>query len=262
LAGTAKAVVDAFIRKLKECSGESIPIAVYIGHHLYKVWKLDYKSFAYVWIPRYGKNSGDPETKPDYDCDLWQYTSKGTLAGVKSRVDLNKIIGDKPLSFFTAHPEDDQEGDVTMSYDPKKVIDIALAEVCYLEKKSAANVDDKTANAGSANYTKYARDLDALNFYNGRKQSVAWCDVFVDWCFVQAFGKADALKLTFQPTKASSNSGAGCKYSRGYYKNNGHLFDKPQAGDQIFFYPKDGIGGTTIQHTGLVYDVCSSDLRV
>ena len=122
-----------------------------------------------------------------------------------------------------------------MSYDPSKVIEVALAEVGYLEKKSNSNLDDKTENAGSANYTKYARDLDAMGFYNGRKQSVAWCDVFVDWCFVRAYGKEVALKLTFQPTKASSNCGAGCKYSRGYYKNNGRLFDTPQPGDQIFF---------------------------
>jgi hypothetical protein len=142
-----------------------------------------------------------------------------------------------------------------MSYDPNKVIEVALAEVGYLEKKSNSNLDDKTANAGSANYTKYARDLDAMGFYNGRKQSVAWCDVFVDWCFVTAYGKEAALKLTFQPTKASSNCGAGCKYSRGYYKNNGRLFDTPQPGDQIFFYPSTDIGGSTIQHTGLVYAV-------
>lgn len=141
-----------------------------------------------------------------------------------------------------------------MSYDPKKVIDTALAEVGYLEKKDKSNLDDKTANAGDKNYTKYARDLDALGFYNGRKQSVAWCDVFVDWCFVQAYGLDAALKLTNQPL-GKNNSGAGCKYSRQYYKNKKQLFDMPEPGDQIFFYPKDGIGGSVIQHTGLVYAV-------
>jgi hypothetical protein len=30
-----------------------------------------------------------------------------------------------------------------------KVVDIAMAEVGYIEKKSNANLDDKTANAGS-----------------------------------------------------------------------------------------------------------------
>lgn len=136
-----------------------------------------------------------------------------------------------------------------MSYDPKKVIDIALAEVGYLEKKTNSNLDNKTGNAGNANYTKYARDLDALGFYNGRKNGYAWCDVFVDWSFVQAYGMEAALALTFQPY-GKPNCGAGCKYSRQYYKNNGRLFDTPQPGDQIFFYSSDK---SSISHTGLVY---------
>lgn len=140
----------------------------------------------------------------------------------------------------------------TGKYDPAKVIAVALDEVGYLEKETNSNLDDDTANAGDANYTKFARDLDNLGFYNGKKNGYAWCDVFVDWCFVTAYGMAAALALTFQPTKAANNCGAGCKYSRQYYQNNGRLFDTPQPGDQIFFYSSDK---TTISHTGLVYAV-------
>lgn len=139
-----------------------------------------------------------------------------------------------------------------MAYDPQKVVDIALAEVGYLEKKSNKELDDKTANAGSNNYTKYARDLATYLFYNGKKYGVAWCDVFVDWCFVTAYGKDAALAMTYQPTKASSNCGAGCKFSRNYYKNKKQLFDTPRVGDQIFFYNSDK---SSIAHTGLVYKV-------
>lgn len=140
-----------------------------------------------------------------------------------------------------------------MSFDPKKVIAIALAEVNYLEKETNADLDSKSANAGNNNYTKYGRDLDALGFYNGKKNGVAWCDQFVDWSFVQAYGMEAALALTFQPY-GKQNCGAGCKYSRNYYKNNGRLFDTPEPGDQIFFYSKDK---TKISHTGLVYAVDS-----
>lgn len=136
-----------------------------------------------------------------------------------------------------------------MAYDKQKVIDIALGEVGYLEKKSNSQLDDKTANAGSNNRTKYARDMVALNFYNGNKQGVAWCDVFVDWCFVQAYGMDAALALTCQK---KGSAGAGCRYSRGYYKNKGQLHDTPLPGDQIFFYSKDK---SSISHTGLVYKV-------
>lgn len=142
-----------------------------------------------------------------------------------------------------------------MAYDKRKVINIALAEVGYLEKETKAQLDSKTANAGDENFTKYARDLDAVNFYNGRKQGAFWCDCFADWCFYKAYGKTAALKITYQPTKAANNCGAGCKWSRQYYQNKGQLFDTPQIGDQVFFYSKDK---SQISHTGLVYDVDST----
>jgi LysM repeat protein len=139
-----------------------------------------------------------------------------------------------------------------MAYDKQKALTIAENEVGYLEKASNSQLDSKTANAGHGNYTKYARDLAKYPFYNGKKYGVAWCDVFVDWCFVTAYGKDAALALTFQPTKPVNNSGAGCKYSRDYYKAKGRLHSTPQPGDQIFFYSSDK---KQIQHTGLVYKV-------
>lgn len=131
-----------------------------------------------------------------------------------------------------------------------KVIDIAILEVGYVEKASNSNLDDKTANKGSGNYTKYARDLDNISFYNGPKNGYAWCDVFVDWCFVEAFGKTRALELLCQPEKST---GAGCGFSMNFYKAHNQFYTSPKEGDQIFF-----TDGTSIYHTGLVYKVDSS----
>lgn len=129
-----------------------------------------------------------------------------------------------------------------------KVINMAINEVGYIEKKNNANLDDKTANAGSKNYTKYARDLDKISdFYNGKKQGFAWCAVFVDWCMVKALGVDRARQLLCYP---KNSLGAGCSYSINYYKkNNRFVTSNPRKGDQIFF--KQG-------HTGLVYDVDKS----
>lgn len=133
----------------------------------------------------------------------------------------------------------------------EKLIEIAKREVGYLEKKTNSQLDDKTANAGRNNYTKYARDLDNIpNFYNGRKNGYAWCDVFVDWCFVQAFGVDKAKELLCQPNKSL---GAGCYYSARYYKQNKQFFSTPKKGDQIFF--KNSKGEEC--HTGIVIDVDS-----
>lgn len=142
-----------------------------------------------------------------------------------------------------------------MAHDKQKVIDIALAEVGYLEKASNSQLDSKTANAGSKNRTKYARDLAAINFFNGSKQGVAWCAVFVAWDYVEAYGKDAALKLLCQPTNPKNNAGAGCKYMMNYFKAKGQLHtSNPQPGDVIFFYSSDK---TQIAHTGLVYKVDS-----
>ena len=132
---------------------------------------------------------------------------------------------------------------------PAAVIKIAEAEVGYLEKKSNANLYDKTANAGSANYTKYAYEMDNLHptFYNGKKNGFAWCDVFVDWLFVTAFGETSARAMLYQPTKSA---GAGCVYSAGYYRKANAFYTSPKVGDQIFFGAK---GKET--HTGLVVKV-------
>lgn len=128
-----------------------------------------------------------------------------------------------------------------------KVIEIALAEVGYKGKKSNSQLDSKTANQ-SGKYNKYARDLDKIaGFYNGKKNGYDWCDIFVDWCFVKAYGVNKALELLCQPKKST---GAGCGFSMNFYKQKGRLFNSPRVGDQIFF----GKVGD-IYHTGLVYKV-------
>ena len=145
-----------------------------------------------------------------------------------------------------------------MSYDRNAVLNVARGELGYHEKASNASLDDKTANAGSGNFTKYARDLDALGyFYNGPKQGFAYCDVGVDWCFVKAYGVEAALELLCQP---KYSAGAGCYYSAMYFKQRGQFFGQntvPQPGDQIFFTYAAG----EVSHTGIVEDVVGDMIR-
>lgn len=138
-------------------------------------------------------------------------------------------------------------------YNRQKVIDVALSQVGYKEKNSNENLDNFTANAGDQNWTKYARDLDAMSkFYNGRKNGFAWCDVFVDWCFVQAYGRTAAQYLLCQ---LDDSAGAGCSFSAQYFRNNGQFhISNPQPGDQIFF----GASANNVWHTGLVVGVDSN----
>ena len=132
-----------------------------------------------------------------------------------------------------------------------KLISVAVAEIGYHEKASNAALEDKSVNSGAGNYTKYARDFDQKypNWYNGKKNGYAWCDMFVDWCFLTAFGYQNALRLLCQPERSA---GAGCTYSLGYFRNKGQFFTcNPKPGDQVFF----GTGVNNSTHTGIVEKV-------
>ena len=132
--------------------------------------------------------------------------------------------------------------------DRNKVIRYALSQIGYKEKATNDDLDDFTANAGNGNFTKYGRDLDAIDwFYNGKKNGYDWCDQFADDCFVQSYGPELAVKLICQPLRSA---GAGCEFSAMYYRNAGRWFTTPEPGDQIFFNY-----GSGISHTGIVVDV-------
>lgn len=84
--------VSAYAQKLRSLGAKKV--GVYIAHHLYEKFKLNLNEFDAVWIPRYGN-------KPNYPCDIHQYTDKGTLNGYGGSLDLNRIFSDKSLDYFT-----------------------------------------------------------------------------------------------------------------------------------------------------------------
>ena len=142
--------------------------------------------------------------------------------------------------------------ETTMEYTVENLLKIAQNEIGYYEKASNSNLDSKTANAGSNNWTKYARDLAAAGYYNGNKNGYPWCDCFVDWCFYQLADK-DATKAQYLICQ-TGDLGAAVNYSAGYYKNAGRYYTSgPKAGDQIFF---NSNGSMT--HTGIVESVTST----
>ena len=148
--------------------------------------------------------------------------------------------------------EQNTEEMITMSK-ASEIVAIALAQIGYKEKASNKNLDDPAANAGSANLTKYARDLASAGYYNGNKNGFAWCDVFVDWCFFKAYGKDEGQRIQCQ----TGPYGAGCTYSMQYYQQQGRCDKNPKVGDQIFFRYS---GSNGADHTGIVVEVSSSQI--
>ena len=172
------------------------------------------------WIARYPANDDgwlQERLRPDFGVG-WQYSSKAKIPGINGTVDRSVFYKDyKEVSKVDKNIE--------------KLILIAKNEIGYLEKKSKIQLDDKTANAGSNNYTKYWRDIKPS--YQGQP----WCAAFVSWCFMKAFGLDKAKKLlkhwpyVYCPTMSELFT----------------LNSYPKIGDIVIFYHNG-----TFTHTGLV----------
>lgn len=146
-----------------------------------------------------------------------------------------------------------------MGYDRRKVIRIATQEIGYLEKSAAAYkkdpgiLDQKTAGAGFANYTKYGRDMHRV-YPSVMDFPVPWCDAFVDWCFYKAYGVTTAKSLL------GGNFDDYTVASAGMYAKHGTLDKKPEVGAQIFYTRNGQISGC--YHTGLVIAVAADGRTV
>lgn len=235
--------------------GETIKAAGYRwGTYATKSWyvhKLDIPALrdagAIIWVSDYNGRGHD------IDHDIWQYDNKGRVNGYNSKLDMNLLYDDNLISggkgTTITQPDKEETGKMTKTEAIAKLVAHAKAEIGYKEKKSNSQLDDTTANAGSGNWTKYARDIDNKypKFYNGKKNGYAWCDIFVDWNFIDCFGYENALAMLYQP---EHSSGAGCSNSANYYRRNGAFYPSPEVGDQIFFgdYGNEG-------HTGIVVAV-------
>ena len=118
-----------------------------------------------------------------------------------------------------------------------------MDQVGYLEKKNGTTnyLYDKTANAGSANYTKYGYEMHKIQPSN-MDYPAAWCDAYFDNGMVNVFGVAAARLLLHDFDDWTVRSAE-------LYKQRGEwTTTNPREGDQIFFKNSGGIC-----HTGYVY---------
>ena len=89
-------IFEAELRRLcREQGPGEIRVAAYVANQKYNDWAFDYSHYDYVWIPKYTTSA------PTHPCDLWQYTSHGQIAGINHDVDLDRLMGTKPIEFFT-----------------------------------------------------------------------------------------------------------------------------------------------------------------
>lgn len=126
-----------------------------------------------------------------------------------------------------------------MGYIVNEMIKLAQSQVGYAESPLGSN------------HNKYAQYFDTEKskggpypWFNGKKQNVAWCAIWVCWLFVMVLrpilGDADKVRVWLKFPKPADNCAAGCPYLWQYLVNRGWKVDKKkgQAGDIIFFNAK------------------------
>ena len=215
-------VAIAFLIRIKKAGYK---VGIYCNLDWYNNVLTDALKKYDCWIARYpasDNGSVQERLRPNVGVG-WQYSSNAVIPGISGKVDRNV--------FYKDYTEQKNKEETAMDKNIEKMILIAKNEIGYLEKKSNSQLDSKTANAGSANYTKYWRDIKPS--YQGQP----WCAAFVSWCFMKAFGLDNAKKLLKH-------------WPYVYCPTLGNLFTKnanPKVGDIVIFYHNG-----TFTHTGIV----------
>ena len=213
-------IAVAFLTRMKKAGYK---VGVYCNYDWYKNCLSNALKQYECWIANYPKKELDNGTLQErlrVPVGVgWQYSEHGKVSGISGNVDMDV--------FYKNYKEEVS----VMNKAIKKVILIAKNEIGYLEKKSNSQLDSKTANAGSNNYTKYWRDIKPS--YQGQP----WCACFVSWCFMKTFGLNKAKKLLKHWPYVY------CPTMSGLFTLNAN----PKVGDIVIFKHNG-----TFTHTGLV----------
>lgn len=123
------------------------------------------------------------------------------------------------------------------------VVAMAQSQIGYYEKASEAYLDDFTANKGSANQTKYARDMGVTN-------GQFWCATFVAWCMKSA-GVPSSV-YNWKAWNLASSSPSLILQGTFHYRTSGYT---PKAGDTIYIDWASTGTRDGIDHMGIVESV-------
>ncbi|MDD6482974.1 MAG: CHAP domain-containing protein [Clostridiales bacterium] len=125
------------------------------------------------------------------------------------------------------------------------IVQVALQEVGYLEKASAdeAYFDDKTANAGFGNYTKYGKWYGLNGEY--------WCAIFVSWCA----NECGFIESGIIPKSASCIDVWNWFAEKGLAHLSSDTSYEPKPGDLCLVGPGDHIGIVEKYENGTLWTI-------
>lgn len=126
-----------------------------------------------------------------------------------------------------------------------KFIEISQSQVGYTE--------------GNNNYTKYADyfDKEAWQYFNGKKQNVAWCSTYVHWLFCQLGVSSDKIRSFLGEPAPKDNCACGVSFFANYLKALGWKVgnNEGQSGDIITFKNNDHVGHIEKVDNGRYYTI-------
>ena len=234
-------MADAF-REIVEAAGYKF--AIYCNVDWYENVICSHLKKYDFWIARYPANDDgwlQERLRPDFGVG-WQYSSKAKIPGISGTVDRNVFYKD-----YSEETEKKEETTVNKLQEHTKLGDYYAnngGTKPYLEKKSNAYLDDFTKNAGSNNYTKFARDVN--NWNQPGCQGQPWCAVYQFWKLVKVFGLTKALQIM----------GGGfynCQSVTRHAKQKGTWHSTPKKGALIIFRNGSHIGSVNSYDTTYVY---------
>lgn len=234
-------MADAF-REIVEAAGYKFAIYCNVDWYM-NVICSHLKKYDF-WIARYPANDDgwlQERLRPDFGVG-WQYSSKAKIPGISGTVDRNVFYKD-----YSEETEKKEETTVNKLQEHTKLGDYYANKggtKPYLEKKSNAYLDDFTRNAGSKNYTKFARDVN--NWGQPGCQGQPWCAVYQFWKLVKVFGLTKALQIM----------GGGfynCQSVTRHAKQKGTWHSTPKKGALIIFRNGSHIGSVNSFDSTYVY---------
>lgn len=179
-------IAETFLNRIKKAGYK---VGVYCNMDWYQKVLTEKLRKYDLWIARYPADDNgtiQERLRPDIGVG-WQYSSKGKVSGITGKVDMNV--------FYKNYTEDKAKKVDKL----KEFTDLGnyyageSTGIPYLEKRSAAYLDDFQRNAGYNNYTKFARDVNSWG--QPGCQGQPWCAVYQFWKLTKALGLKTALQI-------------------------------------------------------------------
>ena len=179
-------IAETFLNRIKK-AGYKVGIYCNMDWHQ-KVLTEKLRKYD-LWIARYPADDNgtiQERLRPDIGVG-WQHSSKGKVSGISGNVDMN---------VFYKNYTEDKEKKVDKLKEFTDLGNYYAGEstgIPYLEKRSAAYLDDFQRNTGYNNYTKFARDVNSWG--QPGCQGQPWCAVYQFWKLTKVLGLKTALQI-------------------------------------------------------------------